>query len=130
VGTHWIFDLDGTLADGLSARFLRPGAVDLLSLLVDRRTRVSMWSAGGTAYVEDVTARLGIAGWFSSVGDKTVGHLGRWQLPAGWAETGVAVVCVDDEPGRLPDGVLGVAVRPWLGSAHDDGLVRLVVDLS
>jgi hypothetical protein len=99
---HWVFDLDGTLADGLSARFLRPGAVDLLSLLVDRGTQVSMWSAGGTAYVLDVTGRLGIAGWFSAVGDKAVGDRGRWQLPAGWAGSDRLVVCVEDEPGRLP----------------------------
>jgi phosphoserine phosphatase len=123
---HWVFDLDGTLVDGLSATSLRPGAAELLERLVGSGARVSLWSAGGADYARRVTERAGIAGWFGAVADKEVGADGRWELPAGW-DAHAAVVCVDDDPERLPLGVRAVAVRPFLGATHDDALSAIDV---
>ncbi|MCU4183476.1 hypothetical protein K6U06_03820 [Acidiferrimicrobium sp. IK] len=117
-GSHWVFDLDGTLVDGLAATSLRPGAAALLDRLGLAGARVFLWSAGGAAYASRVAEGLGIAHWFAAVADKEPGADGRWVLPREWA-SGHEVVCVDDEPGRLPHGVRIVAVRPWLGATSD-----------
>jgi len=123
---HWVFDLDGTLVDGLAASRLRPGAAELLRRLAADGMRLSLWSAGGAAYALRVATRLGVDALFSAVGEKVAGDDGRWVLPVGWQVAG-GVVCVDDEPGRLPLDVGALPVRPWLGGAHDNVLVHLDV---
>jgi hypothetical protein len=114
---HWVFDLDGTLVDGISATRLRPGAEELLDRLAAAGCRLSLWSAGGAEYADRIATRVGIRSRFAAVAAKAVDVDGRWALPAGWAA--VPVTCVDDEPGRLPPGVRTVALRAWLGGADD-----------
>jgi phosphoserine phosphatase len=125
-GQHWVFDVDGTLADAMAATRLRPGAGGLLDRLAGGGATLSLWSAGGAPYASRVADRLDIRDYFAGVAGKAVGAGGRWVLPPGWGDH-ARVVCVDDEPGRLPTGVEVVAVRPWLGAPSDAVLSGLAL---
>src|ERR1700677_2519044 len=57
----WAFDVDGCLVDSLTGTSLRPGALEVLSLLREAGATVLLWSAGGRDHAISRAAELGFA---------------------------------------------------------------------
>lgn len=121
----WVFDVDGCLIDSLTSTSLRPGARELLAHLRDRACTVLLWSAGGAEYARERASAHAIAALFDGfhAKDGRDGD-GRYRIDALPLGAGAAVF-VDDRPEDLPDGVVVVAVSPYLShTPHDRGLRR------
>ncbi len=56
----WIFDVDATLLDAMSAASVRPGERELLTLLAEDGRRLLVWSAGGEDYARRRLSETGI----------------------------------------------------------------------
>ncbi len=122
---HWLFDLDGCLVDSFDGSHLRPHARDLLTRLRSNGSRVEIWSAGGDEYAERVAKRVGIHELIDAFWTKERGPNKRWTLP--FERASAHVVCIDDQPDGVPDGVEKIAVFPYLGrNDHDNVLSHLV----
>jgi hypothetical protein len=67
---RWLFDVDGTLIDGVTGRSLRPGARELLMALRDRGVAVLLWSAGGAEYAWRRAEDTGIGDLVDAAFDK------------------------------------------------------------
>ena len=124
----WVFDVDATLLDGMSATSLRPGAQELLTLLSSNGRRIMVWSAGGEDYARRRLLAMGIIGFFEAVHDK--GDRGDDRcydtLRVVPAHELSAAIFVDDQPRDLPPRATVLAVRPYLAAnAHDRELHRL-----
>ena len=124
----WVFDVDATLLDGMSATSLRPGARDLLVLLGERGRRIVVWSAGGEDYARRRLTDTGIIDLFESVHDKGARGDDRCYDPTRVVSDHElsAAVFIDDQPVDLPVRATVLAVRPYLAAnPHDCELRRL-----
>ena len=124
---RWLFDVDGTLIDGVTGRSLRPGARELLMALRNRGVAVLLWSAGGAEYAWRRAEDTGIGDLvdvaFNKVRD---GPSQPWDLPAELVDAPPAVL-VDDMPEDVPQVGEVVSVRRYLGpNPHDTGLQPLL----
>jgi phosphoglycolate phosphatase-like HAD superfamily hydrolase len=125
---RWRFDVDGCLVDSFAGTSLRPHAAELLGALKAAGCEVTVWSAGGADHAARVLDRVGIAHLVDGVHDKDRGPDGRWTLDDVDAAD---LVCVDDQPEGLPDGVEAVAVFPYIGpDPNDRALQRILEGLS
>ena len=128
-GETWAFDLDGCLVGVLAPNELRPLAREVLERFRASGITVVLWSAGGAAYARRIAERVGIADLVGAYYDKVRGPDGKWTL-VGFPTQHRPVVCVDDEPGGVPDHVRSLAVPPYLGRRpHDRGLERILEGL-
>lgn len=124
----WLFDVDGCLVDSMGATILRPHARELLQALHDRGVVVHVWSAGGDEYARRVAERVAVAELVSGFHTKVRDADGRWRLPAEVGGSGV--VCVDDQPDGVPEGVATIAVFPFIGARpHDRTFARVLAEL-
>jgi hypothetical protein len=126
-GVSWLFDVDGTLVDGITGCSLRPGARELLVALRSRGIRVLLWSSGGGEYAWRRARETGFHDLVDAAYDKRRDDpASPWDLPGALAER-PPVVLVDDMPAEVPAVGEIVAVRPYLGpNPHDTGLQPLV----
>lgn len=124
----WAFDLDGTLIGSIRADRIRPGAIELLSELVERGTTCVLWSAGGAEYAGRKASEHGIDGYFagcyskgerSAEGHYTVGHLPVEHRPH---------VFVDDVAIDLPADVHVITVPQFIGGNDADRSLFDVLD--
>ncbi len=118
----WVFDVDGTLVDGMTARSLRPRAEELLDLLAEREVRLIAWSAGGADYAKRKLNEAGVGHHFAEFRDKgdRVGAFYDTSFADSWG------VFVDDQPGDMPPTALVHAVRSYLApNPNDTGLDAL-----
>jgi hypothetical protein len=122
----WLFDLDGCLVDSFDGTNLRPLARELLEALLRQGHGVDIWSAGGAEYAERVATRVAIDHLIGSFWTKERGPSGKWSLPQELA--GLRVVCVDDQPDGVPQGVEKIAVFPYLGPNPHDQVFRKLLD--
>ena len=122
----WLFDVDGTLVDGITGRSLRPGARSLLAALRLRDVRVLLWSSGGADYAWRRAHDTGIADLVDATYSKFRPHPDAcWDLPAPLAAAPPAVL-VDDMPHEVPPVGEVIGVRQYLGpNPHDTGLAGL-----
>ncbi|MEB3070719.1 HAD family hydrolase [[Mycobacterium] vasticus] len=129
-GTTWLFDVDGTLVDGITGLSLRPGARELLTALRQRGIGVLLWSAGGAAYALRRAEQNGIDDLVDAAYDKERDEPSLpWRLPADLVAR-PPVVLVDDMPDEVPRVGEVVAVRRYLGpNPHDTALVQLMTRL-
>ncbi|HEU5085728.1 MAG TPA: HAD family hydrolase [Acidimicrobiales bacterium] len=121
--TTWVFDVDGCLIDSLTSTSLRPGARELLVELRQRACTILLWSAGGAEYARERATAHDIADLFDGFhGKDGRDDDGRYRIDA--LPLGAhGAVFVDDRPEDLPDGIVLVAVSPYLShTPHDRGL--------
>jgi long-chain acyl-CoA synthetase len=131
----WVFDVDATLVDGMSATSLRPGATELLALLQAKQRRIVVWSAGGEEYARRRLSAVGVIGYVDAVhgkGDRTEEQCYDPCRVVLESELGVAVF-VDDQPSDLSARSQVLPVRPYLAAnPHDTELIllraRLTID--
>jgi long-chain acyl-CoA synthetase len=122
----WAFDLDGCLVGTLAPDDLRPLARELLESVRSSGATLVVWSAGGTEYARRIAARTGIADLVDGFYDKLRGRDGKWPLEV-FPPDLVPIVCVDDDPEDVPEGIRVLAVTPYLGRRpHDRGLETIV----
>jgi long-chain acyl-CoA synthetase len=123
VSRSWLFDVDGTLVDGITGCSLRPGARELLTLLRTRGVRILLWSSGGADYAWRRAHETGIADLVEATYDKVRPRPDDlWDLPEELAAAPPAVL-VDDMPAEVPPVGEVLAVRQYLGpNPHDTGL--------
>ncbi len=122
----WAFDLDGCLVGMLAPSDLRPLARELLESVRASGATPVVWSAGGAEYARRISAHTGIAHLVDGFYDKLRGRDGKWTLEV-FPPDLVPVVCVDDDPEGVPDGIRVLAVTPYLGRRpHDRGLETIV----
>lgn len=123
----WVFDVDGTLLDGMSARSLRPGAMDLMDELTARGIRIVVWSAGGADYARRRLAAAGIAEFVSAWHDKDARDADLRYVTTHLDIDLDHTVFVDDQPKDLPIGARVIAVRPYLApNDYDQGLSAIL----
>jgi hypothetical protein len=127
----WAFDVDGCLVDSLTGTSLRPGALQVLSLLRDRGATVLLWSAGGRDHAASRAAALGFAHLVHAVYAKEQrGPDGRWST-ASLPPEHQPDVFVDDWPDEAPATGRLVPVPPYLApGGHDRGLAPLLAELT
>ncbi|MGV0791404.1 hypothetical protein [Mycolicibacterium sp. XJ1819] len=123
----WLFDVDGTLIDGITGRSLRPGARELLTALRGRGVDVLLWSAGGADYAWRRARDNGIDDLVVGAYDKVRAEPSLpWEVPGDLVDRPPAVL-VDDMPADVPAVGEVVAVRRYLGpNPHDRGLAALL----
>jgi long-chain acyl-CoA synthetase len=130
----WVFDVDATLLDGMSATSLRPYAYDLLTLLADRNNRLVLWSAGGAEYAQRRLEAVDAFHFFDAVhskGDRLGSGFYDVTAVLRNSESLKETVFVDDQPSDLPPSATVLAVRPYLApNRHDNGLVAIISLLS
>ncbi|MDO8361575.1 MAG: HAD family hydrolase [Actinomycetota bacterium] len=127
---QWCFDVDGTLVDSFDAQHVRPLVVELFVAIQRAGHAIHVWSAGGIAHARTVLERHGLAHHVTDVHDKVPGADGRWQLPDALVES-PNVVCVDDQPDRLPSTTRVVGVFPYLQpNPHDRDLAPALANLA
>jgi long-chain acyl-CoA synthetase len=131
VAAVWAFDVDGCLVDSLTGSSLRPGALEVLSLLRQDGATVLLWSAGGREHAISRASELGFADLIDSVYAKEVrGADGRWTT-ANLPPEHQPDVFVDDWPDEAPAASRLVGVSPYIApNPHDRGLVSLLAELS
>jgi Protein of unknown function (DUF2889) len=115
----WVFDVDATLLDGMSALSVRPRADELLSLLAAREVRLIAWSAGGADYAERKLTTAGIGHYFAEFRDKgnRTGGFYDTSFADSWG------VFVDDQARDLSPVAVVHPVRPYLApNPNDTGL--------
>ena len=115
----WAFDLDGCLVGMLAPGDLRPLARELLESVRASGMTVVVWSAGGAEYASRIAAQVGIGHLVDGFYDKVRGGDGKWRLDV-FLPHHVPVVCVDDDPEGVPDGIRVLAVAPYLGRRPQD----------
>jgi phosphoglycolate phosphatase-like HAD superfamily hydrolase len=120
----WVFDVDGTLVDAMSASSLRPGAREILAHLRNVAAQVIWWSAGGEDYARRMAVALGVSDLvdeFHTKGGR--GSDGRY-LTDHFLPAVSSPIFVDDSPSDLPLGAHHIAVFPYIApNVHDRGLV-------
>jgi long-chain acyl-CoA synthetase len=122
----WAFDLDGCLVGTLAPDDLRPLARELLESVRSAGATLVVWSAGGAEYARRIAARTDIAHLVDGFYDKRRGIDGKWTLEV-FPRDLVPIVCVDDDPEGVPEGIRVLAVTPYLGRRpHDRGLETIV----
>lgn len=130
LGEVWAFDLDGTLIGSIRSDRLRPGAVELLSVLRARGATCVLWSAGGADYARRQASAHGIAEHFDGVyaksgrsadGRYAIDHFDRAHRPTCF---------VDDVPGDLPAGAEVVVVGQFFGGNSGDRQLERVLGSS
>lgn len=125
----WVFDVDATLVDGMSATSMRPGAHDLLTTLRSWGRRIVVWSAGGKEYAERRLTHVGLIDFVDSVHDKGDRGTDRCYDPDIVVDPSATsgAIFVDDQPGDLSKRLRVLAVRPYLAAnAHDRELHRIL----
>ncbi|MFI5040579.1 MAG: HAD family hydrolase [Acidimicrobiales bacterium] len=119
----WLFDVDGTLVDSFDAEHLRPLVVDLFTEIRAAGAAIAVWSAGGAEHARRVIDRHGLAAHVERCHDKPPGVDGRWVLHPWMCLERTRVICVDDQPERLPAVHHVIGVFPYLRpDAHDRAL--------
>jgi hypothetical protein len=123
--------VDGCLVDSLTGTSLRPGAIELLTMLRDLGATVLLWSAGGRDHAASRAAELKFAHLVDAVYAKEYrGADGRWSagsLPPGHQPD----VFIDDWPDEAPDTARLVRVSPYIApNPHDRGLAALLAELT
>ena len=124
----WVFDVDATLLDGMSATSVRPGALELLSALLLTGRRVFAWSAGGDDYARRRLTEAGLVECFENVHDKGERGNDRCYRPAHFLDhiSALTALFIDDQPIDLPTELAVVGVRPYLAAnSHDTELLDL-----
>lgn len=125
----WAFDLDGCLVGALDPSDLRPLARELLERVRASATTVVVWSAGGADYARRIAAQTGFAHLVDGFYDKVRGRDGKWTLEV-FPPHHVPVVCVDDDPAGVPEGIRVLTVAPYLGRRpHDRGLETVLAEV-
>ncbi|CAB4365127.1 MAG: hypothetical protein F2681_13585 [Actinobacteria bacterium] len=125
----WCFDVDGTIVDSFDAQHLRPYAAELFHALRQSGSVIHIWSAGGVAHARTVIERHGLTHHVAGFHDKNPGPDGRWEMPAELSDHG-DVVCVDDQPDRLPTASRHVRVFPYLhANPHDRDLAAVLKEV-
>ena len=127
----WAFDVDGCLVDSLTGTSLRPGALEVLSLLREAGATVLLWSAGGRDHAISRAAELGFDHLIDAVYAKERrGADGRWctvNLPPQHQPD----VFVDDWADEAPATARLVPVSPYIApNPHDRGLAPLLAELT
>jgi long-chain acyl-CoA synthetase len=125
----WVFDVDGCLVDLTGGTTLRPLARELLEQLASRDIDTVLWSAGGAQYAARRAQATGIADLIVAYYDKAERDPdGRWSAAHIHARH-MVITFVDDQPGEIPDPVIGVS--PYIGgNTHDRAFAELQSTLS
>jgi acyl-coenzyme A synthetase/AMP-(fatty) acid ligase len=123
----WLFDVDGTVVDGITGRSLRPFARELLGALRDRGTPVLLWSSGGAEYAWRRARETGIDDLVvAAFAKRARDGAGRWFLPDELVADPPSVL-VDDLPAELPNVGEVIGVPAYIGpNPRDSALAALL----
>ena len=119
----WLFDIDGTLVDSFDAQHLRPLVLELFATIQSSGAAIGVWSAGGIAHAEHVAQRHGLTPAITHFFEKSIHADGYWAVHPDALRDYSPIVCVDDQPSRLPSTVEAIRVFPYLRpNPHDRAL--------
>ena len=126
-GGPWLFDVDGTVVDGITGRSLRPFARELLGALRERGIPVLLWSSGGAEYAWRRARETGIDGLVVAAYTKQArDRAGRWSLPTALVANPPSVL-VDDLPAEVPEVGEVIGVSAYIGPNPRDSALEVLL---